>query len=201
MIFGTIRIVFFVIIFAICVLLIWKSRLIHKRRWYLSALAVTIVLTTLSAFVPIENAFITFSSPTAAFEHINTGNVKLIVNGEETDFVVAEKGNADSYLIIPKAGNGWKMGLGTDTKRIAHKFSNGVSIEVYQYKNTGDYYITVLNTEGGMLEISDNHNSEFSYLDKQNASLNETFYTYYAYVKNFDAQYILTVNGKTISII
>ena len=78
MIFGTIRIVFFVIIFAICVLLIWKSRLIHKRRWYLSALAVTIVLTTLSAFVPIENAFITFSSPTAAFEHINTGNVKLI---------------------------------------------------------------------------------------------------------------------------
>lgn len=201
MIFGTIRLVFFVIIFVICVLLIWKSRLIHKRRWYLSLLAVTIALTTLSVFIPIENAFITFSSPTAAFEYINTGIVKLIVNGEYTDFVVAEKGNADSYLIIPKEGTGWKLGLGTDTKRIAHKISNGVSIQVYQYKNTDDYYITVLNTEGGIFEISDNHNSEFSYLDKLNPSLNETFYTYYAYVKNFDAQYILTVNGKTISII
>lgn len=111
MIFGTIRIVFFVIIFAICVLLIWKSRLIHKRRWYLSALAVTIVLTTLSAFVPIENAFITFSSPTAAFEHINTGNVKLIVNGEETDFVVAEKGNADRLFNYSKSGQRLENGI------------------------------------------------------------------------------------------
>ena len=71
---------------------------------------------------------------------------------------------------------------------------------VYQYKNTNDYYITVLDTNGGSSEITDNRNSKFEHLDKANSTLNKTFYTYFAFIDSFDEQYALTVNGKSIKI-
>ena len=73
-------------------------------------------------------------------------------------------------------------------------------IRVVQYKNTNDYYITVLDTNGGSSEITDNRNSKFEHLDKANSTLNKTFYTYFAFIDSFDEQYALTVNGKSIKI-
>ncbi len=200
MFFVIIRIVFWGIAFIISFLLIRKSRLIHKRRWSIIAFVFAIILTTISALIPIENALITFASPESAYHYNNSGNVKLIVDGEKTDFVVGAKGDADVYLIIPKSGDGWKLGMGLNTKRVFQTISNGIIIYVYQYKNTNDYYITVLDTNGGAIDITDNHNSEFKYLEKINSTLDKTFYNYYAYINNFDNQYALTVNGNTIKI-
>lgn len=70
----------------------------------------------------------------------------------------------------------------------------------FQRKNTNDYYITVLDTNGGSSEITDNRNSKFEHLDKANSTLNKTFYTYFAFIDSFDEQYALTVNGKSIKI-
>ena len=127
-------------------------------------------------------------------------DAKLIVDGEKTNFVVGVKGDVNIYAIIPKSDNGWKLGMSFDTKRVIQKISDGVTIYMYQYKNTDDYYITVLDTNGGLSKISDNLGSEFQYLDKSNSTLNKTFYTYYAYINNFNDQYTLTVNDKTIKV-
>lgn len=164
------------------------------------ALVVAVILTTISALIPIENALITFSSPESAYNYNNSGNVRFMVDGKKTDFVVGAKGDADVYLIIPKSSNGWKLGMGLDTKRVFQTISNGITIYVYQYKNTDEYYITVLDTNGGSTNITDNHNSEFKCLEKSNNTIGKTFYTYYAYVNNFDDQYTLTVNGNSIKI-
>ena len=195
-----IRLAFGSITFIIVFLLIRKSGVIHKRRWSIITFVIAIILTTISALIPIENALITFSSPKSAYNYNNSGDVKLIVDGKKTDFVVGAKGDTDIYAIIPKANSGWKIGMGLDTKRIIQTISDGITIYVYQYKNTNDYYITIFDTKGGSLDITDNRNSKFKYLDKSNSSLGRMFYTYYAYINEFNDQYALTINGKLIKI-
>lgn len=198
MFFLIIRLAFWSIAFIISFLLIKKSQVRHKRRWSIVAFIVAVIMTTIFALMPIENAFITFSTPELAYNYNHSGNVKLIVDGEKTDFVVGAKGDAYIYAIVPKSNNRWKIGMGLDTKRIIQIISDGITIYVYQYKNTNDYFITVLDTEGGSLDIADNHNSDFKYLEKSNSTLDKTFYTYYAYINDFDDQYTLTVNDKSI---
>ena len=200
MLFVMFRIIFWSLVFCGCFLLIRKSHIIHKCKWSLIALLGAVVLTTVSALLPIENIFVTFSSPQSAYNYNHSGDVKLIVDGEKTNFVVGVKGDVNIYAIIPKSDNGWKLGMSFDTKRVIQKISDGVTIYMYQYKNTDDYYITVLDTNGGLSKISDNLGSEFQYLDKSNSTLNKTFYTYYAYINNFNDQYTLTVNDKTIKV-
>ena len=200
MLFVLIRLAFWSIAFIISLLLIRKSQVRHKYRWSIVAFIVAVIMTTIFAFIPIENAFITFSSPESSYNYNHSGNVKLIVEGEKTDFVVGAKGDVYIYAIVPKSNNRWKIGIGLDTKRIIQTISDGITIYIYQYKNTNDYFITVLDTKGGLSDITDNHNSEFKYLEKSNSTLSKTFYTYYAYINGFDDQYTLTVNDKSIKI-
>lgn len=200
MLFVIIRIAFWLIVFIICALLIKKSKVIHKLRWSIIAVIVAVMMTTISALIPIENAFITFSSPESAYNYNNPGKATLIVDGEKSNFVVGANGDTDIYAIVPKANRGYKIGMGLDTKRINQTISDGITIYVYQYKNTDDYFITVMHTEGGSLNITDSHNSEFKYLEKSNSTIDKTFYTYYAYINNFNEQYSLTINGKQIEL-
>ena len=172
----------------------------HKRKWSLISFAVAVILITISALIPIENCFVTFSSPELAYNYNHTGDVKLIVDGEKTNFVISEKGYVDDYIIIPKSINGWKLGMGLDTRKVVQKIFDGITIYVYQYNNTNDYYITISDTNGCSLNISDNHDSEFQFLDKYNSTLNKTIYTYYAYINTFNDQYLLNVNGKIVKV-
>lgn len=194
------RLVFGSLIFVICFALIRKLHIIHKQIWLISAFIMAIIMTTISALIPIENAFVTFSSPQSAYNYNNSGSVKLIVNGEKTDFIVGSKGDTNVYIIVPKSNDGWKLGMGLDTKRVIQTISDGISVNVYQYKDSDDYYITVLDTSGGASDVTDNRSSKFQCLEKSNSVLNETFYTYYAYVNDYNDQYALTVNGETIKI-
>lgn len=200
MLFTIFRLIFWIVAFIICILFIMKSHITYKRRCYIVSFVIAVTFMIISAFIPIENTFMTFSSPKSAFNYINSGEVKLVVNGENTDLVVGVKNDTDVYAIIPKSNNGWKLGVGLDTKRIIQKISNGIIIYVYQYKNSEDYYITVLNTNGGKSELVDNRNSKFYTIDKTNDNHGKTFYTYYAYIQNFDEQYVLNVNGESISV-
>lgn len=200
MLFVINRLIFFAIVFTGSLLVIKKSRSNYKRRWMVIAFMGAIILITVSALIPIEDNFITFSSPASAFNYNHTEKVDLIVNGKKTDFVVGTKGDTDVYTIVPKSNDGWKMGMGLDTKQIVQTISDGIAVYLYQYKNTNDYYITVLDTNGGSSEVADNRDSKFKCLEKPNNVLNKTFYSYYAYIDSVDKQYALTVNGKLIQI-
>ena len=110
--------------------------------------------------------------------------------------------NRDSYtyLIIPKTIDGWKIGIGLNTKRIFRKHSNVISVYVHQYKNTNDYFITIFDTNGGELVISDDYNTKFYSLEKKNDFLGETFVTYYAHISYFNSEYSVVVNGNKIAL-
>ncbi len=198
---ATIRLFLGSLIFVICLVIIKKSTIVHKRRWHIISFVACAVLASLSALIPLENAFVTYNSPESSFKYVNSCEAQLVVEGKETAFVIGNKGDTDIYLIVPKSKSGWKLGMGLDTKRVMQRIYGEMSIDVYRYKDTNDYYITVFDKSGGILDITDGNNSKFYYLKKINTTLNTDFYTYYAYVQNFNNQCSLCVNGKTISLL
>lgn len=200
--FGFIRLIIGCLlwIFAFCI--IRKTTLVHKRRYYIISAMITVVLVSVSAFVPLENAFLTFDSPESAYSYYNFGNteVKLVVSGQDSDLVIGDKNNSDVYLIVPKTTDGWKVGIGIDTKRVSQKTVNGVVVYVYQYQDTNDYFVTVLDANGEILTITDSRKSSFLSLVHENDTLGKNFASFYANVPDLDRAYWLDINGKTVSI-
>lgn len=181
-------------------LLTKKRNGIATRRQLRILIIGAIVLISISVFFPIENTFLTFSSPQTSYAYNHLGKVELVVDGEKTSFVVAKKDDGDAYAMIPKCKNGWKLGMGFRTNRVLRKLDDGIVIYVYQDSNTEDAYLTVQDMDGNPIEIADSFGSKFASTEQFYGALDRTFYTYYAYIRDFKGQYTLTVNGKTIQI-
>ena len=60
------------------------------------------------------------------------------------------------------------------------------------------YFITIFDTDGGELVISDDYNTKFYSLEKKNDFLGKTFVTYYAHMTNLNPQYSVIVNDNKI---
>lgn len=174
--------------------------MIRKHILYIACAIFSVILTVVLTFLPIENLFVTFDSPNAAYEYFNLGksNIELVVEGEECDFIVDCKNDSYTYLIIPKTSNGYKIGIGSSTKKVAQKISDETVICVYQYKNTSDYFITVFDTNGGKTTVSDEYNTKFFSLERYNDLLGKKFVTYYAHITNLDTQYSVIINDNKI---
>ncbi|MBE6645069.1 MAG: hypothetical protein E7612_06815 [Ruminococcaceae bacterium] len=188
-------------IFLVCsIIVIGNCKVIRKHMLYIAFASLSVILIIVLAFLPFENLFVTFDSPKAAYEYFNLGksNIELIVEGDDCDFIIDRQNDSDKYLIIPKTADGWKIGIGANTKRIVQKLSNGIVLYVYQYKNTSDYFITILDTNGGESTISDEYDTKFLSLERSNDSLGKTFVTYYAHMTNLNPQYSVTVNNTKI---
>ncbi len=187
-------------VFLICSILVIKTTATRKRTLYIIFTVLSVVLTVILSFFPLENLFITFNSSEAAYKYYSFGesNIELVVEGDSCDFIVDSDNNSNTHLIVPKTTDGWKIGIGSNTKRVVNKFSNGIKVSVYQYKNTDDYFIVILDTNGNASNIADNRNSKFYSLEKQNQTLGKNFITYYAHIPNFNSQYSLVVNDVII---
>lgn len=197
--FVFIRILLIIILF-LFLFFINKKTSKHKLRFIY--VIVSFILIMVLAFLPFENLFITFESPESAYHYVNYGDadVELVVEGQISDFIVGEKNHSNTYLIVPKTDKGWKVGTGSNVNEIYRTTTNGIIIHLYQYKNTEDYYITILNTNGGYATITDNCDSNFLFVERNNEILNKTFVTYYAYIHNFDTPYFVFINGNKIEI-
>lgn len=188
-------------IFLVCsITAIKKSKVIRKHIWYIVFTSISVVLVGVLAFLPFENHFVTFSSSKAAYEYFSfrKSNIELVVEGNNCDFIIDRKNDGYAYLIIPKTADGWKIGIGSDIKRTGQKLSNGIVVDVYQYKNTSDYFITILDTNGGESTVSDEYDTEFFSLERYNDSLGKTFVTYYAHITNLNPQHSVIVNDNEI---
>lgn len=198
--FGLIRVLIGCVFFCCSVLALKRFKTINKHKKYIVCAVISIALTTALAFLPFENLFTAFKSPESVYKYVNYGksNVKLVVDGNNSSFVIGEKNHSDTYLIVPKTSDGWKIGVGTDTKLVSQINSNGIVIHVYQYKNMDDYYVTVFDVNGGYAEITDSCNSSFQLIEQMSEVADKTIVTYYASVSDIDASYWISVNGNKI---
>lgn len=188
-------------VFLVCsIIAVKKSKAIRKRVLYIVLAGLSVLSVVGLTFLPIENLFLNFDSPTAVYKYLYLGksNIELVVEGDSCDFVVGHNDESDTYLIVLKAENGWKIGIGSNIKKPIQKLSDGVVVYIYRYKDTSDYFITVLDTKGGESTISDEYNTEFLSLEKDNEFLEKTFVTYYAHIRDISPQYTLTVNGNEL---
>lgn len=198
--YSIIRLIIGCIFLGCSTIAIKKTNVIRKSIFYVISIGMSLALVVILTFLPFENLFVTFNSPKAAYEYFSfsKSDVELIVEGNNCDLIIDRKNNTDTYLIIPKTADGWKIGLGSDTKRIVQKISDGIVVYVYQYKSTDDYFITILDTNGGESTVLDEYNTIFLSLKRSNASLEKTFVTYYAHITNLSPRYSVIVNGNKI---
>ena len=180
--------------------LIKYTKTIDKRKCCIAAFIAVSITVSLLYLIPFENAFITFSTPEKAFHYTNSWDIDNIVSGTETSFVIASKNNVNTYKIVPKTQKGWKISSALATKDMFQYFYNGISIHIYRYKNSSDYYIALFDTDGGQINITDNRGSNFiSVIQNQSADI-EPVYHYYACINNMDSEYVITLNGEDIKL-
>ncbi len=199
--FGVLRIFIGIIIGVILIILLHKH--LKKERIILSSAIIIVFIifvTTILGFVPFENLLYNFRSAEEVYNYYYYGEtqIDMVIEGEESDFVVGTKNNASTFLIVPKTDTGWSIGIGLNTKKVTQIISKDYSVYVYQYKNTNDFFITILDTNGGELTISDEYNTKFLSLERNNDSLGKTFITYYAHISNLNPQYSIVVNDNKI---
>ena len=197
-----IRLIIGCIFVASSMIAIKNSKALHKHILYIIFTGLSVMLVITLSFLPFENLFVTFNSPKAAYEYFCLGksNIELILEGDDCDFIVDRKNDYDTYLIVPKFEDGWKIGIGSDTRRIIQKLYDGIVVYVYQYKNTNEYFITILDANGGEVAVSDEYSTKFYSLARDNSSLGKTFVTYYAHISNLDSSYNITVNEHKIAL-
>ena len=200
--YGIIRMIIGCVFFVFSVIIINRSKLVRKHIWRLVSFLISLVVVVVLILWPFENYFVTFKSLKTAYEYyyLEKSNIVLVVEGDNCDYIIDRKTDVDHHLIIPKTADGWKTGPNSNTKRIFFNVYDGVLVRVYQYKNTSDYFIAIRDEKGGKSTVSDEYNTKFYSLEKtNNDNLGKTYVTYYGHITDFNPQYSVTVNGKTIS--
>lgn len=179
--------------------LIFKSRIRKKRLCSVLLAILFFVLFLLSSFMPIEEPFLTFPTVEEAFHYEYDCDILLTVEGSESTQVVCDLGHGSGYhsVVLPKTDKGWKPGISLDTKPVETKFThNGTTILLQRYKQTDDFYLTVVSLVG-MDELFDNRNTEFQSITGSSFSGNEIPPgRYYAFLDGVDENYVLTIDGE-----
>lgn len=197
MLFSTVRLILCIIAFGIMQFLNRRKnrtdpilRKIQTRRAFLLAFVLNIILT----FVPFENAFLTFSSPEAAFHYKQRGKVTLIVSGHDSDLIVAENRGSDVFSIIPKTQCGWKIDIGTNMECVPSTNCGDTLVLVYHCKKTNDFYIMLDSWDGSALHIHDSFGSQFLPYERYDPLTQRVKYTYVAHVDTLTRNYPIWIN-------
>ena len=111
--------------------------------------------------------------------------------------VVGVDGVTKKPLIVPKDEKGWRVSNGFQSKTVHNNYYDGIMITVDQYRGTQDFYIRILDISGNKMDISHNRDSKFIPLSNE-TSAGESLLEYSAYVQNFNEDYSLIINGKSI---
>ena len=103
------------------------------------------------------------------------------------------RGDRGTFRLTAEEGN-----FMPDDKIVFSAFTGGVSANVYQFKDTNDYYISILDLTKEESTIVDEYDTEFQSLVFRNDKGVITDAWHYAYIPYFDSQYTITVNGNKV---
>ena len=181
---------------ALALFLLLRKKL-KQRTAIILAVAVFAVADVLLCNTPLENTVYTFPTPEAAANYVGFGDVTDVVEGEESALFLTGGSGQYQMRVFPKTADGWKL-CGENGTNITGFFSGeDTAIQLVQMKNSTEYYVVVICT-GGNAEVTDSYGSVFRTLQEGDGVTSDSIYL--AYVPGYDAQYVLTVNGETISL-
>lgn len=181
---------------ALALFLLLRKKL-KQRTAIILAVAVFAVADVLLCNTPLENTVYTFPTPEAAANYVGFGDVANVVEGAESTLFFTGGSGQYQMRVFPKTADGWKL-CGENGTNITGFFSGeDTAIQLVQMKNSTEYYVVVICT-GGNAEVTDSCGSAFQTLQEGDGIASDGIYL--AYVPGYDAQYVLTVNGETISL-
>ena len=195
--FISVRLLFSGLIFIASIAFLRKKDKSHRKPIYIALLIFVVIIYIGSGFVPIENLFVTFSTPESAFHYEYAAKINMVVDGKVTTMIISSTKDGTSQTVIPKSGNGWKLDIGIDQKKVVEKIVGTKTIFVYRYKDSEDYYVVVwdpLAAKNNILNVSDNRNSKFIHY-----STDISGSKYITYVNKFRSSgYELSINNQIV---
>lgn len=196
--YNFVRFILCLLVSCITIYIIYKES--RKRRYVVIGVFCGFLLYVILGFIPFENITRVFSSPIEVYEYRNPGaQARLVVEGNESDYVIGDEGESSVIMVVPKTDNGWKMGTGAELKTILKYINETVVVYLRQYKDTNDYYMTIYDLKGKEIEIQDSCGSEFLSLE-DTISSEDSFITYYAYISEYNEDYWISVNGEKLNL-
>lgn len=168
MLYFTIR-----VFWAVLILLALKHIFIQEKEqligWKKTVVIVSAVLVYMStAWLPVENLFVSFNSPEAVFKYCEFGSVYEAAEGRDSCLVTSKKSSGLQLAFYPKHNTGYKINMGINgilTYELIRKEEKGfISFMLYKYKNTGDYYLIISGSsekEKHNITFNANDNTDF----------------------------------------
>ena len=150
--------------------------------------------------VPVENAFVTFSSAESACNYVYGGEVLTVTEGEASACVVYRPSNADSSVFFAKKqDNGYKIYSLVGFKKIAdHSFDP--SVGVYHLKQVDESYVIIIDIidKDLVLNVRDNQLNEFTVWESDHSLLKDQKMVIISAFVDYTPDYCLYVNDDLI---
>ena len=198
MLYTTIRIMIFFIIFIVLFVKIRRTKIVKKKLVTVLLLLFCVVFCSVSYFVPVENLFVNFKSPQDVFKYSCNGEIEDVVYGNNSCLIFS----ADTHNIIPKTKTGYKIPIAFSMKTVGHKIDETGSFNVYHVPDTDDYYIwgTTISI-GSNIVVADGNNSQLKIRLTPNDGTDYYTVLVYGLIDNFTDEYYLLINGEKTTII
>lgn len=201
MLYGIFRYVFGITVFLVLLNMLNKKKLLRKYTIILLFVG-CLALISLSYFIPIENLFVTFSSPENAFYYSCGSKIDEIVEGKESCMIIFSDDNRRNckQRIFPKTNSGYKIGTDFTLKNIVYQVEDEFILRIIKLKRTNEYYLILVGSSQNNVELSDNKDTFFI---KNMDNVNNSVYSdveFYAYIGNIDENYKLYLNNKEVTL-
>ena len=168
------------------------KRILHKRN-ILLFLIVSLILLQIVGLI--RKYCVYYNTPEEAYKAGCKGRIYQIIEGATTDYVI---GNKDS-VVIEKSEKGWKVPTKSTILTKVIKNVGDINICLWQYNYSDEYYLTISGSDE--LELSDNRNSKFYYVDVEPNGFSYGVKGYFAYIQAIDEEYIITIDGLDIQLL
>lgn len=201
---GTsIRFLVFGAIFVALLVLVRKSKWVHKKWMTILSAILVLVLWSVSTMFPPENLFLTFPTARSAYYYMNMDHITDVLEGDESCLILSIKGSTTGMEFLPKNSHGYQLPGITPVRKLESFYINTKSgrgiIDLYHVNYTNDYYLFgnwKPKNNNDTFELSDNQNSEFLFYSTEIPD-GTMRYSFYMSVNNLTEDYELYLNEDT----
>lgn len=198
------NIIFVILVVALSISIsIVRARPIKHKGLAVTGLSIAALgLYFLSLLLPLEHFLLTFPTAEEAFHCKYDKEIKMMVEGEESVlFVVHEPGkNEDDFIILSETERGWTVPHDLDRRPVSVRILNNGTITLFRYKDTQEYYLYAA-VVGKPSDLYDNRGTEFKCIGGEPDPDSNQLYSYCAYLRGIDEDYILYTNGKAVQLV
>ena len=141
-----------------------------------------------------KTAFLKFNTPETAFKYTtNNCDIVKVVKGDQTALVIYRERSSTYATVFTKSGAKWKAPFWPD-KQSFFRLENGATVCTTKEPNSDRFYIMITTSKDIKL-VNDNQNSDFEIFLED-----DYWIDYVAYVKNYEGDYIINIDGKEYKI-